>query len=76
MMLIGPEWFQSLAEAASVYEGISSIKLNERGYEWPTSYEYDAACRGGLKSVSGYGGVKLAKCLTGKELCDFGVFKK
>jgi hypothetical protein len=30
----------------------------------------------GLKIVSGYGGLKLAKCLTGKELRDFGIFKK
>jgi hypothetical protein len=32
--------------------------------------------RVGLKIVSGYGGVKLTKCLTGKELCVFGVIKK
>jgi len=35
-----------------------------------------AKCRVGLKIVSGYGGVKLAKCLTDKELCDFGFVKK
>jgi hypothetical protein len=30
----------------------------------------------GLKSVSGSRGVKLAKCLIGKELCYFVVAKK
>jgi hypothetical protein len=30
----------------------------------------------GLKIVSGCVGHKSAKCLTGKELCDFGVVKK
>jgi hypothetical protein len=29
-----------------------------------------------LKIMSGYGGVKLAKCLTDKELRDFVVFKQ
>ena len=30
----------------------------------------------GLKIVPGYGGLKLAKCFTGKELRYFGVIKK